>query len=270
MLSHSHAETNGAIHASYLNAHQCGVLNRISRSILAATNPEEIINIVASAAESLSLSGCCKIEALEQRLSVKFGRGFSRSQCTELVYLTNCQGKVVATDHFLFFTTDNVFIVIDTCDLTELESELFKDNLTIFSDTLQTWIEQYSYQNKIQQRAKQERLMAADQMNDILTCLTRLNENLLGTHVHITEELISELVAKFPTMALEIDQEDNILNIVDTSVKKHQGIIDAQIKQNNDLKLIMAGAIEALTQEQKTSLSTQALGQQEINSVELF
>lgn len=258
---------NNSLAFSEVNAFQNGVINRASRSIIASRELDDISNVLVTCFETLSLTGCGKIEYLGKRKSLSFGGKLTKSQCLEISCFRQCSDKVSAQENYIYVNTKNILIVVSTADKYDLESDLLQDNVVVLADMIQHWIENRIEQKKIEDELKEERINTAKKIEGVSACMDRISKHISDVFHDSARDLLSDLSSKFPSMGLEADQEDYILDIVCKSVDKQRDALLIQDVYNKDLRDILRNTIGILKKDLVSSTKNNVA---DIQAVELF
>lgn len=254
-----------------LNAHQSGILNRASRELIQSDTLAEANTVLTSTLNELHLSGCFQVFWGSDRAFSKFGDGIQKSECHELFKIRKSGQKIIWVDDYFVFNTHCLYLVANLKGQEPVAVDLLKDNITIFCDSFGAWVQLHHDKAIEREISTLEKLKAADKMNEILNCLTRLNTHLIEGNRQIFQNLLSGLVSQFPRLALEGDQEDAILDIIELAKDRQQANLSAQIQYNDDLKTVLSEAIGTLvTNIDAPFTSTPDKHQSNIRSIELF
>ena len=249
------------------NLFQTGVLNRASRSIIKSHFIGDLADVVRATLETLGQQGCGKIEYLECRQSIMFGGKLSSHQCQRLADIPKQGEKVNHGDDYLLLKTENILIVLLTERLCEIEVSLLKDNLATLIDTLQAWIDKRVSELTKTKALMSERQESADQLLGVSECLSKLGDHVTDTFQNNNQALMGDLVALFPRMGLEPDQEDVILELISKGLENQRAALETLLNYNLDLKTMMDMAVGALTKELRHESKPDS---QHITSIELF
>ena len=253
------------------NAHQCGLLNRASRLLLQSKNLHQAAEVLQSTLEDFPLSGYVKLFTHSKNLVRKFGQGIPRRDFATIRDSFKSNNKIQVRNEHLLIQTANTQLIVKLEAKLLAYSGLVQDNLAIYCDTLQAWVEAYQAKRQLQQQQLQERLSSAQQLQDLVHCLTKLNGHLLQNHQLIVQELLSALLAQFPTLALQADQEEAILDVVNRSLNKQGQLLDAQVQNNNETKVTLNRAIASLVAELSSRETIAEPGATDnLRSIELF
>ncbi len=228
------------------SANLSGTITRSSRLLLKCDSLDSFTNTITVTLENLGTSGYFKILCGPESRNRQFGKGIKKSYCDVIKSDYTDQDKIYSGDDFLIFNTANVMLIVDSRELEDMDFDLLRDNIAIFVDTIHAWLEHHSKLWKDRKTSENERQDITKKLQDFTRCLTRLNNNLIENQQLINEELISSLSAIFPTLGLEPDQEETILNIVESTVMKEQQVMQNQVNQNNDVTVLIHQAIDAL------------------------
>ncbi|HEY7774735.1 MAG TPA: hypothetical protein VIC26_16235 [Marinagarivorans sp.] len=245
--------------AAMRNNFQLGVFSRASRLFMQCDDFNHFFHYVTDTLEELGLSGRVKLTCGNETRQASFGSGICPAVYDSLNSLERCQSKIYSGLKFSIFNTEHVLLILDSEHTGDMDMDLLIDNITIYMDTIHYWLEQ---QQKIcieREEVQQERARVISNLHSFIECVTRLNQHLTETQQAVNEDLLSQLIGIFPVMGMEADQEEAILNIVHNARSKEQALVSQQLKQNEDLRVVIKQAIAALVASTSSHKSHQAL-----------
>lgn len=229
------------------NAHQCGTLSRASRALIQCTNAQTANRIIEQTLNELNLTGFYKLAIGEQTYHRQFGDLVITYDDPSIAGQIESASKVCQVEGFLILKTEDILLVVKFDEDVAVEMiDMFKDNLVIFIDTVQTWVSQYQDTEDHKNEIFHEKLFSADKLNEILGYLKIYNAHLIESNRAIYKELLSSMAGQFPILGLEGDQEEAILDIIDSAHSKQEQILDAQVHYNDDLRNILSDLIGSL------------------------
>lgn len=248
--------------------HLHGVVARGCQQAMKTGSAQSISYILKKSLESLNLSGCVRLNTLEGKISTKVGSGVSASQCANVACeKNNCHVKISSKDGVLVYNNENIMVILS---LDNDEEDLLKDGLAILLDTVQSWIENHDDFIRRNETTRFQRICLAEKIDIVHSCLLRANQHLTESHYTITEKLYSDFLSTFPFLALESDQEENILDIVKRAMEKQKNLIELQISHSKELQSVMKEAIVALMETNSTKGNLEDQESTEVINIELF
>lgn len=227
------------------NAHQCGLLTRASRALFHCRSLDQAVRIFGDTLFELGLSGCFSIgdEARRSQAHV-FGDKLSKETFDEMLQQCTDAEKVCVVGSCLMVRTKDLKLLGCMALDDAIVRDLIQDNLAIFCDSFQAWLDRFLEDENKEQRTYHDRLRYADKMNEILGCISRFNLHLIEGNRDIYQDLLSALIAKFPSLGLEADQEETILNLIEGAKNRQEKHLIMQLKYNDDLKEIISTSVE--------------------------
>ncbi|GAB1255674.1 hypothetical protein [Aurantivibrio plasticivorans] len=241
----SQHETQFAMRSAY----QLGVIARLSREIICCQELESIEAVIYGAARRFQLSGCFRAAVAEEQISIQFGKGISRQDLCSLAKLSGRGTKLSTHEGYIIFQTKHLLLVLLRSDFSEDEIDSLKDNLAVLIDTIHYWLDNYARLKIKDTQSRDARLAIAQKMNDIVNTMVRFSEHLSNSHSALCGDLSSKLLVELSTLGLEADQEEDIIELVNSTNEKHGYLIDMQVKHNADMRSIMAEAVSLLLQD---------------------
>jgi phosphotransferase system IIB component len=233
--------------ATMKSAFQLGVFSRASRLLMRCDEFDGFWPCVQETLKEVGLSGSIKFHCGDLVRYGTFGCGISPTVLHSLRCMDRCQAKICSNNEFLIYNSDHVLLIVDTKGSDAADLDLMIDNLTIYMDTIQNWLDHHERLCTEREEIRKERIKVSINLDSFIQCITRLSEHLIHTQQAVNEELISQLIAVFPVLGMEADQEEVILNIVNDARAKERALLDQQLCQNNELRTVMKQAIDALT-----------------------
>lgn len=231
-----------------LRAFQCGIIVRSSRNIIAANSLDKITSICKSFFDELDLSGFFKMTMDDEISRSMFGTGISRVAASKLKNRAESKKqKVVIYEDFLIINTPNTCFVLNTENLDCNYIDTMKDNIMFFVDSIEAWCINYIQKKSMHRDFDCARSSMSGKLKESVSGIATANKYLIENYYSISEDLLSDLVVSFPTLALEADQEEMILDIINHSIKKQLGAILSQIESNNKICDVIGETFDTLT-----------------------
>jgi hypothetical protein len=244
-----------------------GSIARFSRAIMETHCLKTFSKHVRNLLSESDTSGLLRFRLPNEQSKHVVNKGVKRRLLSQLQELITTQDKIARTTDLLQFNTQYTYLVIDIEDKADYQQDLLVDNLALLVDTIDLWL-----QNFIDTQDKFEALKADNQKHAVqieqsITLIDQSNQNLSQSYQTLIHDILCRLTSQFPTMALEHDQEEMILKLVESECLKHRTVIDAQKQQNEEVKQLLQSAIEQLNQSFENQVKEHTTAQQ---SVELF
>ncbi len=231
-----------------LRAFQCGIIVRSSRNIIAANSLEKITCICKSFFDELDLSGYFKMSMDDETSKSMFGKGISRAAANKLKNKTESnKQKVLIYEGFLIINTENTCFVLSTEKLDCSYIATLQDNLMFFVDSIEAWCINHLQKKSMHRDFDSARSNLTDKLKESVHGIATANKYLIENYYAMSEDLLTSLVVRFPTLALEADQEEMILDIINLAIKKQLGAILHQIESNNKLCDVIGETFDTLT-----------------------
>lgn len=228
------------------NAYQLGIITRVTRRIVRCQSVRDICQVIGEASNQFHISGCFRVICAGEQNSCQFGEGISRVHCRQLSYFGACDKKLNSTDAYTVFKTDHLLLVLLTADMSATDLDILKDNITILIDTIHFWLENHERIVNKEQESQIAKLTVADKMNDIVGTMLRFSQHLIESHQHLCQNLLSNLLVSLPSLGLEVDQEESMINLVGHANEEHGKLINLQISHNEEMRTVMADAVRLL------------------------
>ncbi len=239
---------DSVFHDASLRAFQCGVIVRSSKNIIAANSLDNITNICKCFFDELDLSGYFRISMDDEISKSMFGKGISRIAADTLKNNTQTGNqKVLLQDGFLIVNTSSTYFFLSTEKLSASYIDILKDNLVFFVDVIEAWCINHLQKKSMHRDFECARSNLTDKLKDSVRGIATANKYLIENYYSMSEDLLTSLVVRFPTLALEADQEEMILDIINLAINKQLGAILHQIESNNKLCDVIGETFDTLT-----------------------
>ncbi len=239
------------------NAHQLGVLSRVTRKVVKCRTLNDIGGVVATIAEHLELTGLFRARSGDELVTRNLGKGLDHYHARHLAMLGRCRKKVQCCKDAAVFYTENLLLIIDTRELTEDHIGMLKDNLMILVETLEFWFYQHAELASARAATLAARVDISERINDIVSSMLRFSEHLTEHHKHLSQNLLTQLMLALPTLGLDPDQEESMIHMVTRANNDHGELIDLQLHHNGEMREIMEEAMSVLlTDEDSEEFST--------------
>ncbi len=246
MAINSNNNPDVILQSLFRSNHQLGITTRFASAISRVKDTESLTRLTEAALIDFGMSGLFQIVEPSNKYLKRFGNAIDRSVFERLVCMQKCGDKICARDNFIIFCLTHFTLILDAADLKEEQIDETKDNLAIFCDIIDAWINQYV---QVQQQLEE----LAVYKNQILENISLLTQNVGNTshtiktqHAEIAQSLLHKLATRFPTLGLEPDQEDEILNNIETTIEMYGKLIKDQVLSNHQLIALLSEAAEFL------------------------
>ncbi|WNO07616.1 hypothetical protein [Teredinibacter sp. KSP-S5-2] len=253
MNSYSNTAEKKYYQGSSIHAFQCGVIVRAVRSILSASTLGSLESSCLIFLTDLNLSGFFRIEVEGESVKRMFGHGVKRELMLKMRSCANCYDlcqKVLREDGFLSIKTGNTYFLVDTHSVHGDFVDILQDNLLLFVDSVQSWCNKHITHINVHQQHQTAKDQLSNKLRESIRGIVTANKQLIQNYHTISEDLLSNLIARFPSLALEADQEEMVLDIINQSISKQVDIIQGQIESNQDLCNLLTEAIESLSKDE--------------------
>ncbi|BCD97475.1 hypothetical protein [Marinagarivorans cellulosilyticus] len=239
------------------SAYQAGIVARASRRLIECHNLESFLCCAHKTLQDLGCSGFAQFQFNEESRHIKFG---DTVRLHQRAALHGAEAYVDGRDDSQFtYHGEQILLIIDIEFCNPRDSDILKDNVAIFADSMSSWLDHHSKLHRERVTSAAEKLSVVNNLNNFTRCLYRINDHLLETQRHVREDLLSQLITAFPVMGLDADQENTILDIVNAAIERENQLLGSQIKQNIELRSLMESAVEALTPAEKRYYATPLL-----------
>ena len=228
------------------NAYQLGIITRVTRRIVRCQSVRDICRVIEEAANQFNVSGCFRVICAGEQNSCRFGDGISRSHCLQLADIGECNHKLQSNDGYSVFKTDHLLLVLLTAGMSETDVDILKDNITILIDTIHFWLQNHERIVVKERESQAAKLVVADKMNGIAGTMLRFSQHLIENHRRLCHDLLSDLLVNLPSLGLEVDQEESMINLVGYANEEHGKLINLQIAHNEEMRIVMTEAAQLL------------------------
>lgn len=235
------SQTSANIESSsdYLETmHYYGLSVRLSRNLMRTQSAAKALELSQQYLDNLHLSGFIRFLEGDMRQAAKFGNTISRELLQDVKTIracAACKDKIGIEKEFIIIKSSLSFIFISRQDLSVEKIDKLQDILAVFIDTLDAWLENYLMRSEL-----------SSTLQGSLQSLVQSSSELILCHANASEELMSAMIAKFPVLGLQADQEDYILDIIKHAMDKHIQLIENQIKKNGTLGDTLIESVDAL------------------------
>ncbi len=223
-----------AMESSYLN----GVIARSCQQVVAATTLPEISQLIVEMFSELGISGLLRLQIKEEKLSQSFGESLRKSNLKKLLESNQQQQKVYQSCNITVIQDDSVIFLIE--DASVRYNHHLIDVMTSYIDIIQSWCNNYSHLRNIEQELFGERQKLINHIKQMQSKFDLVESQIDEIQEEVVEEILGNLMQAFPTLGLEADQENLILDIFHTSFNKQIKIFKNQM----DLRLLIKNLLD--------------------------
>ncbi|MFL0810898.1 MAG: hypothetical protein K6L76_10830 [Agarilytica sp.] len=227
------------VEADYIAAlHLYGLNSRASGELLHTFALEDCTHIVKRFFETAKLAGFFRFILSDGNSTTKFGASIDRKFLDKQAINQACaqrSEKISETNGFIVFKSPLITIFLAKQHIPETQIAWIRDIVCLLLDTLHAWLENYM-----------KRQVIAENLRNSLVDTIQASSELMDQHITISDELIANISSKFPALGLEEDQEDMILDIINSSCSGHVSMIEQQIRSNNTLGDTLLNAVDGI------------------------
>jgi hypothetical protein len=251
-MNNNNNNQNEVIESFISNAAISGQISHFTTALLNDRRLERAINHAKTLLDNINVCGFIKCGNENNSLKSFTGKGFDRTALKYVQELTGNNNKIIMTSHVLQIKTQDVYLLASIANKTELEQDILVDQLAIFVDILQAWFNNFQSQERVEALHKANNKIHANRLTESIKLLDSANKKLSNSYQHLLQEIVCTLTQNFPTMALEADQEDLIMSLVEQECQKHQSVILEQLQQNQHVSNHLVDAVEQLNSVQQS------------------
>jgi len=240
------APADDMLQSLFRSNHQLGVTTRFASAIAHINDCETLATLVQSALIDFGMSGLFQVKFINNKQLKKFGSNINREIFDRLVCIKSCADKICCQNNFIIFCLNHFTLVLDATNLNKQQIDETKDNLAIFCDIIDAWVTNHiDMQNFIDSTEMVK--------SDMLGKITQLTQSVDETssdirvqHLEISQSLLLMLASRFPTLGLEVDQEEEILMSIENTIEVYGKLINSQVQSNDDLKNLLTEAADCI------------------------
>lgn len=248
------------------NAAISGQISHFTTALLNDRSLQQAINHAKTLLENISVCGFIKCGHKDESIKTFSGKGFGRKALKYVQELTGNSNKIIRTSHVLQIKTEDVYLLASIDNKSEMDKDILVDQLAIFVDILQSWFNNFQSQKQVEALHYASNKTHASRLTESIQLLEQANLKLSHSYQHLLQEIVCTLTQNFPTMALEADQEDLIMSLVEHECQKHQSVILEQLNQNQHVSNHLLNAVKQLNSVQESIPETT----EDNNTMELF
>ena len=223
----SHLEAAGTSGVPMESHRQLGVILRATRQLLVCENYREVIAVLDMVAANLNLSGLYQLTGIHFKETRKIGLGIPRELCPSLFQLMARSDKIAIANGLMVFRGPNLLVVLNAGELSPRESDPVQDNLAMFLDSVQQWLDRHRL-------LLQTETVICDRLDEFRSSLASGARHMKRNRVDLTDRLLADFVSTLPILGLEADQEDCILDTLQPVIDSMQKNLCNQSEVNED------------------------------------
>lgn len=220
-------ESVGASGVPMESHYQLGVILRATRRLLVCENYREVIAVLDMVAANLNLSGLYQLTGIQFKETRKIGLGIPREQCPSLFQLMARSDKIAIAHGLMVFRWPNLLVVLNVRDLSPQERDPVQDNLAMFLDSMQQWLDRHRL-------LLETETVICDRLDEFRSSLASGARHMKRNRVALTDQLLADFVSTLPVLGLEADQEDCILDTLQPVIDSMQKNLCNQSEVNED------------------------------------
>lgn len=215
-----------------------GLNARVSSSLIHAGNLIDSIEISKRYLEEMELKGFLRVCVNQECHTNVFGDNFSSkafSQIAKKEDLFNKHDKILMVGDFLIIKSPQLILAVEFDNRTREDADIFQDLLVIYTDNLEGWLCNYGLKKSL-----------SFNLNRSLQDIIQASQELIEKYISESDELVYDIMARFPTLGLESDQEEMILDIIRDSSKKQLNLLENEIQRNSKFGDILIESVRLL------------------------
>ena len=228
-----------AIHS----ARQAGIVARANQLLIECRTIDCFLYCAYKTLQNLGCSGFAQFQCGESR-NIKFG------DTVRLHKQAMLQGAAICVDppsaEQFTYRTEKILLIIDVEHCNPQDSDILKDNVAIFADSMESWLVSYTKFHQGVLLPMLDVKAVVDELNNVTSSLCHINDELLEAQRHVSEDLLSPLLASLPELGLDVEQENKILGIVSLVAEGKNKLAESQILRNIELRKIVSRAVSSL------------------------
>ncbi len=232
-----------------------GCSSRASNSLMHAGGMEDAAGVTKAFLNDMGLSGYFLFNTEQSFPVTRFGSGVCQEVLQDMRRIQECidgTDKICVEHHFIMVRAPLIHLFVVRDKGLEVDLGIIQDILPLYIDSLSVWVEDFLVKDKLR-----ENLDSA--LSDTINGGALLIEN----YLKVSDELVCGMVSRFPTLGLEADQENMILDTLNASMKRHIDLIEYEIQRNSKLGDVLISTVGELLDAKEDRVP-------DVQSVELF
>lgn len=220
-----------------------GIINRFSRKLIRATTISEVAEELYLCISEFDLTCYITIQSDYVCEEVWCGNP-ERSLKYKLANADFKSTNVIAAGCFVIIQYSNISLIV----LLESESQrpILQDTLATFCETANDGIVKVQHIADLELSYHNKSREVANDLQNLNGTLSRLSESLSEQQHILSQNLLLNFMTLFPSIALEQDQEDKILEIVEQVNGEIHQFVDTQSNITRDVKVSLDKVIDFL------------------------
>ena len=244
MTQLSTVQSNNMIQSLLRSNFQLGVTTRFASAISQVNETDVLTNLTQKALIEFGFDGLFQIIFKKTKQTKKFGERIDRDALGKLVCLEACTDKICCKQNYMMFCLSHFTLILDVEEFSDEQVDETKDNLAIFCDIVNAWIDNDIELKEFQLANELYKHDMLDKINELNGKVQLTSSDIKTQHLEISQNLLLMLVSRFPMLGLEPDQEEEILNSIEGTINIYGALIDQQVSSNTDLTTMLENAAE--------------------------
>lgn len=238
-----------------------GLNARSTANLIHAHTLQDMITICERYFKEMDLRGFFRVCVNDECHTKKFGlekASTNYSRMAKIAEALTQDQKIIVTDEFLIINAEMLLLTVEVDDQVQSDVSIYQDLLVIFTDTLEGWLTNYGLKK-----------LLSKNLNRSLQDIIQASQDLIEKYIAESDELLYGIIARFPTLGLEIDQEEMILDVIRDSSRRQLSLLENEIQRNSKFGDILIESVKAL-EDVKNKKSVTNIEEQNNASVDLF
>jgi CheY-like chemotaxis protein len=226
----------------------CRLIVDFNRKCLRITDTQRFANMFIAQCESIHLDCCVQIHSASGTFEASSSGLVSKLEAEILTRILQKDGNFFAHEQGLFFTYENIAILVKNLSLTNANEDI-KKLLTIFIENANTMLQNLDYIHALTQPANPlphaNLLTLKDRFSTIFEQIN-LQKNYKKESVKIVDEVLANMESSFVDMGLAYNQEQALLSMLNMGIDKSIKHYEQGIRLDDDLESTLKDIATAL------------------------
>ena len=231
-----------------------GQICQFSRALLATDDINEALTLAKNVLINTNTSGFLRMCSQQHSKRCFFNQAPKRAFLVTFKKAIKHPHKIYCDGEVLQIKTSRLYLIINIKCLKSYQKDILIDHLAIFVDTLDAWLKLKDHKDAFAQAHIDKNISQANQIEQTTSQLKTITNHLESSYQALVQELLCALTTKFPTMALELDQEELILELIQNECQKHKVAVSKQVNKNKQLLTLLENTVEQLTAQPKLTM----------------
>jgi len=237
-------QSNTMIQSLMRSNFQLGVVTRFASAISQINDSDDLTNLTQKALIEFGFDGLFQIKCKNTKQTKKFGERIDRDALGRLVCLEACTDKICRIQNYMMFCLTHFTLILDVEVLSSEQIDEAKDNLAIFCDIVNAWIDNDIELKEFQVANELYKHDMLDKINELNGKVQVTSSDIKKQHLEISQNLLLMLASRFPMLGLDPDQEEEILNSIERTINIYGTLIEQQVSSNTDLTTLLENAAD--------------------------